>query len=105
MLKLKDYNVAYGQSRVINDMNLEIGEGEIVALVGRNGMGKTTLLKSLDRYGASSVRLNHVERARDRSHGKSSESCQWYWLCAPGTDDFLHHDGNGKYYYRTDHHR
>ena len=47
MLKLKDYNVAYGQSRVINDMDLEIGEGEIVALVGRNGMGKTTLLKSL----------------------------------------------------------
>jgi|TARA_B110000967_G_scaffold209986_1_gene269226 urea transport system ATP-binding protein len=47
MLKLQDYNVAYGQSRVINDMNLEIGEGEIVALVGRNGMGKTTLLKSL----------------------------------------------------------
>jgi len=47
MLKLQDYNVAYGQSRVISDMNLEIGEGEIVALVGRNGMGKTTLLKSL----------------------------------------------------------
>jgi urea transport system ATP-binding protein len=47
MLKLQDYNVAYGQSRVINDMNLDIGEGEIVSLVGRNGMGKTTLLKSL----------------------------------------------------------
>ena len=47
MLKLQDYNVAYGQSRVINDMNLQIGEGEIVSLVGRNGMGKTTLLKSL----------------------------------------------------------
>ena len=31
MLKLQDYNVAYGQSRVINDMNLEIGEGEIAA--------------------------------------------------------------------------
>ena len=47
MLKLNNYNVAYGQSRVISDMNLEIGEGEIIALVGRNGMGKTTLLKSL----------------------------------------------------------
>jgi urea transport system ATP-binding protein len=47
MLKLNNYNVAYGQSRVISDMNLEIGEGEIVSLVGRNGMGKTTLLKSL----------------------------------------------------------
>ena len=47
MLKLNNYNVAYGQSRVISDMNLDIGEGEIIALVGRNGMGKTTLLKSL----------------------------------------------------------
>ena len=47
MLKLNNYNVAYGQSRVINDMTLEIGEGEIISLVGRNGMGKTTLLKSL----------------------------------------------------------
>ena len=47
MLKLNNYNVAYGQSRVINDMKLEIGEGEIISLVGRNGMGKTTLLKSL----------------------------------------------------------
>ena len=47
MLKLNNYNVSYGQSRVINDMNLEIGEGEIISLVGRNGMGKTTLLKSL----------------------------------------------------------
>ena len=47
MLKLNNYNVAYGQSRVINDMNLEIVEGEIISLVGRNGMGKTTLLKSL----------------------------------------------------------
>ena len=47
MLKLNNYNVAYGQSRVISEMNLEIGEGEIISLVGRNGMGKTTLLKSL----------------------------------------------------------
>ncbi|MGB1290447.1 MAG: urea ABC transporter ATP-binding subunit UrtE [Porticoccaceae bacterium] len=47
MLKLNNYNVAYGQSRVISDMNLEIAEGEIISLVGRNGMGKTTLLKSL----------------------------------------------------------
>ena len=47
MLKLNNYNVAYGQSRVISDMNLDIGEGEIIALVGRNGMGKTTTLHSV----------------------------------------------------------
>jgi urea transport system ATP-binding protein len=71
MLKLKDYNVAYGQSRVINDMNLEIGEGEIVALVGRNGMGKTTLLKSLIGmvpHQSGSVMLNGQEIGPMESH-------------------------------------
>jgi len=71
MLKLKDYNVAYGQSRVINDMNLEIGEGEIVALVGRNGMGKTTLLKSLIGmvpHQSGSIMLNGQEVGPMESH-------------------------------------
>jgi urea transport system ATP-binding protein len=39
--------VAYGQSEVIHNLNMTLGEKEIVALVGRNGMGKTTLMKSL----------------------------------------------------------
>ncbi|MBQ24696.1 urea ABC transporter ATP-binding subunit UrtE [Alcanivorax sp.] len=47
MLKVSNYEVAYGQSTIIRDMNLKIEENEIVAVVGRNGMGKTTLMKSL----------------------------------------------------------
>ncbi|MFK4752191.1 urea ABC transporter ATP-binding subunit UrtE [Oceanobacter antarcticus] len=47
MLELTDYNVAYGQSDVIRNMNLSVGDEEIVAVLGRNGMGKTTLMKSL----------------------------------------------------------
>tara|TARA_Y100001934_G_scaffold229251_1_gene276132 strand:- start:223 stop:912 length:690 start_codon:yes stop_codon:yes gene_type:complete len=47
MLKVSNYQVAYGQSTIIRNMNLEIAENEIVAVVGRNGMGKTTLMKSL----------------------------------------------------------
>ena len=47
MLKLENYSVAYGESSVIKDLNLEIKDNEIVALLGRNGMGKTTLMKSL----------------------------------------------------------
>lgn len=47
MLKLEDYCVAYGESIVINELNLEIKDKEIVALLGRNGMGKTTLVKSI----------------------------------------------------------
>lgn len=47
MLKLENYSVSYGESCVIRDLNLEIKDHEIVALLGRNGMGKTTLMKSV----------------------------------------------------------
>ena len=47
MLNVSNYDVAYGQSRVINGMNLDLGKNEIIAILGRNGMGKTTLMKSL----------------------------------------------------------
>ena len=39
MLNLTDYAVSYGQSQIIQGLNLSIAPGEIVALVGRNGMG------------------------------------------------------------------
>ena len=47
MLRVSNYDVAYGQSTIIRNMNLKVEENEIVAVVGRNGMGKTTLMKSL----------------------------------------------------------
>jgi ABC-type branched-subunit amino acid transport system ATPase component len=37
----------YGQANVVREVDVEIGAGEIVALLGRNGMGKTTLLRTL----------------------------------------------------------
>lgn len=47
MLALSDYSVSYGQSQVIANMNLDVEDNEIVAVMGRNGMGKTTLMKSI----------------------------------------------------------
>lgn len=47
MLSVKHHSVAYGQSIIIKDLNLDVAENEIVAVVGRNGMGKTTLMRSL----------------------------------------------------------
>jgi urea transport system ATP-binding protein len=47
MLAIDNLNVAYGQSRVIHDLSFKVGNEEILAIMGRNGMGKTTLLKSL----------------------------------------------------------
>ena len=47
MLSIKHHSVAYGQRTIINDLNLEVDKNEIVAVVRRYGMGKTTLMKSL----------------------------------------------------------
>jgi urea transport system ATP-binding protein len=47
MLEVAALNVSYGQSDVIHDVSLQVGEREAVAIMGRNGMGKSTLLKAL----------------------------------------------------------
>lgn len=47
ILEVNGLNTFYGQSRALANVNFNIGEGEIVALLGRNGMGKSTTLKSL----------------------------------------------------------
>jgi urea transport system ATP-binding protein len=47
MLELKFINAAYGKSQVLWDINLTVHEGEAVALLGRNGVGKTTLLRTI----------------------------------------------------------
>jgi len=47
MLSIKGLNVFYGESQVLHELNFDLSAGETVAVMGRNGMGKTTLLKSL----------------------------------------------------------
>ncbi|HEY7884420.1 MAG TPA: urea ABC transporter ATP-binding subunit UrtE [Cellvibrionaceae bacterium] len=47
MLNVADYSVCYGQSEILRNLSLDVKKNEIVAVMGRNGMGKTTLMKSL----------------------------------------------------------
>jgi branched-chain amino acid transport system ATP-binding protein len=47
MLEVAGLSAGYGQVEVLWDVDLEVGEGEIVALVGSNGAGKTTLLRAV----------------------------------------------------------
>ena len=47
MLTVEDLHVAYGGSLVLQGVDLYVRRGEIRAIMGRNGMGKTTLLKSI----------------------------------------------------------
>ena len=47
MLDISNLHVTYGQSEVLHGLNVSVAPNEIIAIMGRNGMGKTTLMKSL----------------------------------------------------------
>jgi urea transport system ATP-binding protein len=47
MLRVEKLCVAYGETLILRDVDLEVAPGEVVCLMGRNGVGKTTLLKSI----------------------------------------------------------
>lgn len=47
MLRLANLNVYYGESHILRNVSLEVGENQVVCLMGRNGVGKTTLLKTV----------------------------------------------------------
>ncbi len=63
VLELRDVETSYGLSRVLFGVSLAVGAGEMVSLLGRNGMGKTTTVRSvagLTRASAGSIRFcNH----------------------------------------------
>ena len=46
-LEVSDLHTSYGMSRVLFGVSLDVGEGEVVALMGRNGVGKTTTMRSI----------------------------------------------------------
>jgi branched-chain amino acid transport system ATP-binding protein len=46
-LEVKDVHTSYGLSQVLFGITLDVEEGEIVSLVGRNGVGKTTTMRSI----------------------------------------------------------
>jgi urea transport system ATP-binding protein len=47
LLQLRGLNVYYGESHILRDVDLSVAPGQMVCLIGRNGVGKTTLLKTV----------------------------------------------------------
>lgn len=47
MLEIKDLEVCYGVIRAIKGVSFEVNQGEVIALIGANGAGKTTILHTI----------------------------------------------------------
>lgn len=59
MLKITGLNAFYGRAHILHDVDVTLGRGEVVALLGRNGAGKSTIMKSA--MGLLSGRSGRVE--------------------------------------------
>jgi branched-chain amino acid transport system ATP-binding protein len=72
LLEVSGLNSYYGDSHILFDVGLRVEKNEVVALLGRNGAGKSTTLKSLMGVvtpRAGSVKLDGVELAGRKAHG------------------------------------
>jgi len=71
MLKLADVHVHFGKLHILQGVSFEVGEGESVALLGRNGVGKTTTLRSIMGLAPRSrgrVEFDSIDLARVKAH-------------------------------------
>lgn len=71
MLRITDLHAFYGESHILHGIDLAVGEGEVVTLLGRNGAGRTTILKSITGLvgrRSGSVMINGVETIRMPAH-------------------------------------
>lgn len=79
MLKLENINKSFGNLQVLRDINMTVGDGEIVAILGPSGAGKTTLLHiagTLDRADSGTVEYDGTELTRLKGKKLDSFRCR-----------------------------
>jgi branched-chain amino acid transport system ATP-binding protein len=82
MLEVSGLHAAYATAQVLHGVSLSVHDGEVVALLGRNGMGKTTLLRAIcglrpPAITAGSVRLAGEEITGDPAHRIARRGVGW----------------------------
>jgi len=80
ILALDGVSAGYGESVVVEDVSLRVEEGECVALLGRNGVGKTTLLTTvmgLTRFHRGAIRWRGKDIARSAAHVRARLGVGW----------------------------
>jgi branched-chain amino acid transport system ATP-binding protein len=77
MLEVADIHTYYGESYILKGISLDVKEGSVVALLGRNGMGKTTTIRSI-------IGLTPPRRGAVRFNGKDITGLQAYQIAQMG---------------------
>lgn len=80
LLTVRGLSAGYGEAEVIHDINLSVDAGETLALLGRNGTGKTTLIDTLagaTRYRGGEIWLDGVELHKLPSHLRAPSGVGW----------------------------
>jgi branched-chain amino acid transport system ATP-binding protein len=70
MLEVRDLETAYGRSQVLFGVSLDVGASQVVSLLGRNGMGKTTTVKSI--MGITPIRAGSISFQKKTLGGQPS---------------------------------
>ena len=60
MLEVRDLHAGYGEAHVIRGVSFDVAPGEVVAMLGRNGMGKTTLIRSIMGLAPPQIRAGSI---------------------------------------------
>jgi branched-chain amino acid transport system ATP-binding protein len=80
LLTVEKVSAGYGEAVVLNDISFALGEGQTLALLGRNGTGKTTLINTLagaTRQHAGSITLGGVALHKLPSHQRAAAGIGW----------------------------
>ena len=80
LLRIENLSAGYGEAVVLSEISLTLNEGESLALLGRNGMGKTTLVNSIvgvTRYRGGTIRLDGRDITRMRPDQRAHAGIGW----------------------------
>jgi branched-chain amino acid transport system ATP-binding protein len=80
LLRIDQLTAGYGEAVILHEVNLSLAQGETLALLGRNGTGKTTLMNTIagaTRQHGGSIRLDGVDLHRLPSHQRAAAGVGW----------------------------